>query len=360
MSSSSDPSAHHPGESDSGEAVPPSEVSVTSWNWIGPLFAIPMVVVFVVVGLWLSMRWLVSDNLDAIELARELRSTDRPDWHKAVLLAELIRLPENEALRQDPELVLLLAETLNLRLDEGRVDESSIRLRMFLCRAIGECRGREGLPALLRSARQQRHPAEMEVRRSAVEALALRASHGNMTAEDRIAVTDVLLDASQLPPDGQGRNDPHEQLRSAAAFALGIVGGQRSAARLADIANDPSAHPDTQYNAATALARLGDARAVPLLVEMLGPDNSRAIAGEADLAARQWKQALVLRNGLAATEQLIRRQPPEDPAPLAAALKQLASSPLDSLPEAWAKAIRHRASQLQAELRDAYSNGSMP
>ena len=56
-------------------------------------------------------------------------------------------------------------------------------------------------------------------------------------------------------------------------------------------------HPDARFNAATALASHGKAEALPVLLEMIEPDQS-AIMQDEQPEARQFKQMLVNINGL--------------------------------------------------------------
>jgi hypothetical protein len=98
------------------------------------------------------------------------------------------------------------------------------------------------------------------------------------------------------------------QLRATAAYTLGLIPDPRARDQLARLLGDP--FPDARYNAATGLARQGDARAAPRLLEMLAPRNEEAVRFEEDSpTARQWKRSLVLQNGLRAVRMLTAANP---------------------------------------------------
>jgi HEAT repeat protein len=81
--------------------------------------------------------------------------------------------------------------------------------------------------------------------------------------------------------------------------------------------------PNVRYNAATGLARHGHAAALPVVLEMLNPDNPDAVVGESSLPGRTWKQEAVLVNGLRATQQWAQQNPQADREPLIAAIQTL-------------------------------------
>jgi HEAT repeat protein len=91
-------------------------------------------------------------------------------------------------------------------------------------------------------------------------------------------------------------------LRSAAAFTLGVIGqpgGRPTADRLHALLAD--ANDDVRYNAALALARLGDDDCLDTLEEMLSLTDEPAPAPEARDDAGQskrYKRALVVLNAL--------------------------------------------------------------
>jgi hypothetical protein len=118
-------------------------------------------------------------------------------------------------------------------------------------------------------------------------------------------------------------------VRSAAAFALGVVGDEESLSRLTFLLDD--AYPDVRYNAATGLCRHGVAsddevvhELFGVLSEMLDPDATAGITVEEDVeATREAKRWMIVSNGLRAVQQFVAANPEVDVNPLAASLKRL-------------------------------------
>ncbi len=82
---------------------------------------------------------------------------------------------------------------------------------------------------------------------------------------------------------------------------LGLLGGDEATGRLVKLVDDPS--PDVSYNAATALARHGDVRCLTRLLEMLSPNQSKAVEGE-EKNLQDDKRSIILLNALRAVGQL--------------------------------------------------------
>jgi HEAT repeat protein len=132
--------------------------------------------------------------------------------------------------------------------------------------------------------------------------------------------------ASSEGPDAQA----YRNLRSNAAFALGMIGGTEALDRLNVLLDDGDAN--TRYNAATGLARHGDARALPVILEMLDPKNTEGLddpdakTPEQVAMGQEWKRALVMTNGLRAAKQLVQKHSDADYAALKKSLATLKSA----------------------------------
>jgi len=306
--------------SDAGLLPEPSAAAPASSSL--RLLFIPLVLVVATVLIWAILRWPARETVSPRDLVRALAQPGRSHWQQAYALAELLRDPQHAELRQDAALAADLAALLQVQLDAAELDANRIHLRVFLCRALGEFAIPAGLPVLVQAARQERGPAEVAVRRAALEALAARASHiGADTLRNNRAVLDVFATAAR--DHGQGPSDQAQraELRAGAAFGLGVLGGQPALEALRPLLDDPS--PNVRYNAATGLARHGQTAAIPVLLEMLAPENPEATAGEVSAAGRDWKQVLVWTNAVRAATQLAQRNPGADRRPLAAAIELL-------------------------------------
>jgi hypothetical protein len=313
-----------------------------------PLLVIPLLIVLALVAAMLFIGWLTTPDTEPRELVRELAATDRGSWRKALSLANLLRDPQRAELKRDSEVAAQLGSVLSAEIDAARMDEDGIRLRVFLCRALGEFEVPDVLPVLIRACREERGPAELRVRRSAIEAVAVLAARlGPATVRQNDDLTSVLLAAGRQGGDVSESNGERAELRSAAAFALGVLGGDSALEQLEDLLHDPC--PDVRYNAATGLARHGREAATPVLVEMLDPANEEAVAGERDANGREWKRMLVITNALRAVRELVDRNQFSGPQQFQPALVRLLD---DDVPQTVRLQARELLQALQSTTAD--------
>lgn len=343
-----------------GPPLPP--VNPPTATFLLQLFLIPLLIVSLVVLLWLLFSWVAHlGRDDARKLVEAIDRGDPASWQRAFELADLLRStdPRYEPLRRDAALAASLARLLERDLAEplkrgddadsapgvatpltptpDRALQARLMRRMYLCRALGSFTVSDGLPVLLKAARQQQRPEEVEVRFAALEALATLADRCEDAAASGPEVVAVLLEASRAsdpevprPPSGAAPPGPgylpQAELRAVAAYALGVVGGPEALARLGQMLHDP--YPNARYNAATGLARHGDVRCIPVLKEMLDPTNEVAWRDESNPNDQARKRTTVLLNGLKASVQLAQSQPKADLRELVLAIQRLSREPL--------------------------------
>jgi HEAT repeat protein len=312
------------------DALPP--VEAPGVGFIMQLFFIPLIIVMIIVMLWLMFSYFAHMGTNPQDLVVEIEKLNDGSWQKASALADLLNNPQNEQLKHDKQLAGRIAALLEREIEQASLDEKRLRLRMFLCLVLGEFRVDTGLPALLKAAETERSVEELEVRRTALEALAALISNlGPENVRGNARLEEVLLEASQERGDGSGGDASRETIRHTAAYALGVLGSQAALDRLAVMLGDSD--PNTRYNAATALARNGDPRAQRRLLEMLDPQNQAAFTAE-DLrgndptGGKRWKRSLVLSNGIKASVLLAARNPDFDDTQLKAAIEQLIEADL--------------------------------
>ena len=327
-------------------ALPPVEAPTASF--ILQLFLIPLLIVSIVVLLWLVFSWMAHLGRDnPASLLKRLENFDENSWQAAKELADVLRSPDPkyDALRSDRELAGRLAELLENDMKTpatGQGKKYRAQRRMFLCRALGLFHVTDGLPVLLAAANQERDVVEAEVRLAALEAIATLADHKSLGAEKIRAepgVMDALLaasrasDADEPPPDTSDEEvavyRPHAEVRAVAAYSLGVVGGSPALDRLAAMLSDT--YPGARYNAATGLARHGDARCLPVLKEMLAPDNPLAASGERYEADKDRKRAAVILSGIQASLKLHEENSAADISVLKTALDKLAAADLSHI-----------------------------
>jgi len=314
--------------SSADDALPP--VEAPTMTFVTQLFLIPLLIVSIIVGVWLSVTWLVNVGSDPQKYVKDLQNPGKGSWQSAASLADMLRDPRNDALKRDAMLARQLADALEDQIDHGEMSDHAIKLRIFLCRTLGEFYVTDGLPVLIEAATTQRDPKEIVVRRTAIEAIAVLADN---TDPQQLLKEPGLLPALQEAARQRSSAGEDESvqgdLRARAAFTLGVLGGEEARDELAILCDD--GYPNARFNAAIGLARNGDARGSDVLVEMLDPDNEDVVAGEEEEKAIAWKRALVMINAIEAVERLHEINPDADLSELRAAVGRLETAELDPL-----------------------------
>jgi HEAT repeat protein len=329
-----------------GRQLPP--VEAPTGTFILQLFLIPLLIVSIVVLLWLGFSWLAHMGRDDPQkLVDAIRRGNDGSWQRAYELADLLRSPDPkyDALRSDKKLAESLADLLDRDLKQvasGKSGKPLAMRRMFLCRALGSFDVTTGVPILLKAATLERDPIESEVRLSALEGLATLANNvGGEKLCANPAVMPTLLECSRESDDGSSQrpppdNDgtislyqPKSEIRAVAAYALGVIDNDEARERLRAMLHDP--YPNARYNAATGLARRGDASAVRVLKEMLDPENDAAIRDENNERDKAQKRTTVLMNGIRAALLYAEANPQAELAELKTALQRLADGKLEKV-----------------------------
>lgn len=325
------------------EALPPVEAPTAAF--IMQLFLIPLAIVSIVVLLWLSFSWLAQAGRDdPKKLVEELRRGTDVSWQSGYTLAEILRSPDPryDELRRDKglakELVTLVENDLKHPLKGGndKGDQQRIKRRMFLCRSIGSMYVADGAPLLAKLANLENDPLEVEVRLAALEGLATLARNvGPEEIRQDPQVLTAVIEASrtpdsEVPPPTGGKDQseykPRSEVRAVAAFTLGVMGGEEARERLKVMLDQ--GYASARYNAATGLCRQGDEAAIPVLKEMLAPDNKFAARDEKYEADKDRKRVAVMVAGVQGALVLAEANPEADIAPVIEALKKLAAAPL--------------------------------
>ncbi|HAA72865.1 MAG TPA: hypothetical protein DCE55_27245 [Planctomycetaceae bacterium] len=312
----------------SASALPPVEAPTA--GFILQLFLIPMMIVSVIVGVWLAFTWMAHLGNDPQDLVAALRVPNESGWQKADILAEMLRNPSNDQLKKDVLLAENLAQVLRGQLAAGATDEKSVLMRVFVCRALGEFRVAEALPALVEAVRTDRTTEDLLVRDAALQAIAVLARNLVAVQDAKVLQANeqllaALLDASRDYAE-EGGGSERAKIRSAAAYTLGVVGGQNARDRLGEMLQD--AFPNARYNAAIGLCRHGDTRAVPVLLAMLDAQNSQVVEGEVSDSERDRKRSLVMMNAIRAAGRLAARKPASGLSDLRDRLAQIRDSDL--------------------------------
>jgi hypothetical protein len=285
------------------------------------LFLVPLAIVVLLVAVMLLFGYLGYVGQTARDHVEQLRHPSRVAWQSAASLSQMLRDPSQSELRQDRQLAQDLAAILEEHLAVPSEDERHVNLRVFLCRALGEFDVIDGLPVLLRASSADGRPEELPVRLAALEAISVLADHQTELLVNDPELSAALIATANESSTGELRHEG-ELVRERAAFALGVLGSPAALEQLALMLDD--SYPNVSFNAATGLARHGDARSIPVLVRMLDPENPAILSGESDKAdARAVKQTTVLVNALRASRQLAAHHTAADVGPLLEAIRKL-------------------------------------
>ena len=238
------------------DSLPP--VEPPSAAFLVQLFLVPAIIVAIIVCVWLAFHWLAHLGSDPQSYVRTLRRDNEGRWQAALNLANDLRGPGGAALKQDAQLAGELGRMLSEEAASGRTGEQTQTLRIYLCRALGEFAVPEAAPPLVERAAADGDPTTARAAVEAVAVLATNLSGAQRGFANPAAVTAAIVAASRAEDAA---------LRSAAAFTLGVLGGDAAIERLLVLGGDPV--DDVRFNAALALARQGRTESLDTIAEML-------------------------------------------------------------------------------------------
>jgi hypothetical protein len=304
------------------DQLPP--VEPPNARFIIQLFVVPALIVMMVVGVWISVSWLVRrTTMQPKDLIEGLETSSVARWQRASELADLLRNERFADFRTDGKAATQLAGILNREIDAAdkgnRMDQESVTVRYFMARALGEFRVDEGTDVLLKAATTNRAPEEEIVRRGALEAIAIRAFNLSQLTPPK-----TLADPKLEPTLFKLSEDESPLVRSETAYVLGRLGTPTALAQLELMLVDP--HADTRYNAANALAHHGNAAAIDTLAEMLDPTEMSSVREEPSEPAQFYKRSLIVTNALEAVEDLHKQKPAANFGPVIEVLEQVIST----------------------------------
>jgi hypothetical protein len=285
--------------SEADTALP--EIRPPNAGFILQLFLIPMMIVSVIICVWLLFNF-ISRGETPTELVRGLQKMNNASWQKAYTLSSLLRAPASE-LKNDEELARELIAVLETKLTEETADANQVKLRIFVCKCLGEFEIDLGLSALLNAVQQTDNGNDLVIALTAVESVAVLMSNldESVLSENYDRIVETLLVASNEQAENLDHALRVQQLRSAAGFALGVAGGDKAIQRLVSMLDD--AHPNTRFNAAIGLARYGKLESTAVLLEMLDSENTAITNGEPE-GSHAFKRSVVITNAIRAVVSL--------------------------------------------------------
>jgi HEAT repeat protein len=227
-------------------------------------FIFPMAIVAVCVAVFVIFGMIASEGKGARDYLAEVRTgSANRRWQAAFELSKVLQARKDKALA-DPA----FAEELTKVFEESKDDDP--RVRRYLALALGRLGSPRAVPALLQAAQGSgKAQPDSETQIYAVWALGAIADPAALTG---------LLEMARADDAG---------LRKSVVHALGSFPDPRSADALAAALADPV--EDVRWNAALALARRRDARAAPVLLQMMDRAHLATIA---DLTPEQREEAI--------------------------------------------------------------------
>ena len=309
------------------DLLPP--VEPPSAGFIVKLFLVPALIVSLVVFVVFAFNWLVHLGSDPQGYLDDMERGAANAWQRAHDFASEMR--GNPQLRKDSQVAGRVVKLLERHLakplgeSDGKANTEEVQYRYFLCMALGQFEVPSGLPVLMRVASTPAtNDNELHVRLAAIESLAVLTDNIRKNDPDFVdgQLLKLLLDLSSR------QNEPEPMVRTRAAFALGVYGGEEATQRLKDMTDafrEPA--PEARFNAATGLARMGNDACIPVLIEMLDPELQLSSgSSEVGPTERQAHQQMIQANGLKATEMLLAANPEIDVTMLREAVQKLHDS----------------------------------
>jgi len=216
---------------------------------LSQFFIIPSLIVLLSVGVFIMFGLIASDEKGAREFLQEVRvGTGNDRWLAAFELSRL--LSREPAAAQEPGLV---QEIVDLARQAGPTDP---RIRKYLVVALEQIGDPAGVPVIIEGLSD----ADPEVRLHAARAIA---SFGKVGGS-REALAALL-------------SDEDAAIRKVAIYALGQTGDPEAIPILIPRLEDPL--EDVRWNAALALAVLGDDAGEGVIATMLDRDHLDSIVG---------------------------------------------------------------------------------
>ena len=126
-----------------------------------------MLIVAIIVGLWVVVASIANMGTDPETLVSDIERMNSDSWRKALTLAQQLRDPDQEELRQDKDMAGRLGTLLEKQVEQG----GEARIRIYLCSALGKFEVATGAPALVKAATSESKVEDVPVRRAALQGL---------------------------------------------------------------------------------------------------------------------------------------------------------------------------------------------
>lgn len=309
---------------------------------IWQMIVLPAVIVGFAVGGYITLQWRSQPPGDPETLLRIIESGRGPRWQAAAQLAAHLHSPQGEAAASDPQFRQRVTAAANRELNalEREFDDQRLRTAAHLLVAQSAIATPETCDVLLRAAafgRDRREQSRLALVRAVALArlAALAEQHEPLSPARREQLVARALQASE---------DHEPVVRSAAAFLLGVLGGEQASRRLGEMLDD--AEEDVRANAALGLARRGDARAAATLEQMLRVKPANLQAAPAAAAEQHKRITSALRGTQRLLETDAAKRSPAGAELTEDARRRLLAAVDQCARHAWPAEIQHEAQRL--------------
>ena len=217
-------------------------------------FIFPMAIVAVCVAVFVIFGMIAAEGKGPREYLAEVRTgSANRRWQAAFELSKVLQARKDPVLK-DPAFTAELTSVF----EQSASDDP--RVRRYLALALGRLGDARAVPALLRTAKgSSESPADSETQIYSIWALG------------------AIHDPAALPGLRELAQADDAGVRKAAVHALGSFTDPGAGETLTAALSDPV--EDVRWNAALALARRHDARAAPVLLQMMDRAHLATIAG---------------------------------------------------------------------------------
>ncbi|QDU36310.1 hypothetical protein Mal4_05950 [Maioricimonas rarisocia] len=307
--------------------LPP--VEPPSAGFIVQLFVVPAIIVTVVIGVYLLFGRMASSEVDWRQLVTDVRS-DNPHvkWRGALNLAQVLDADElrgetSQRLAANREIATALTDLYSETLSSSPRNDEQAKQLEFLSKALGRLDAHDVVLPVLRDSLDASH--ERHVRKNAMIAIAMVA--GRAAEQDRPLREPGLIDDLVALS-----HESDSMFRHQAAFALGLLPGDKAHDRLTELLDD--ADEMTSLNAAIALTRDGSTEGLPVFEDVFRnaadePLDPAAVSTEEE-ANHHFETVLMLTNSFRAVDRLRDELSDDQRARLVSAIQPIAENAADA------------------------------
>jgi FOG: HEAT repeat len=259
MDESNTPSASLPPDQELVEVKKPASLLIAQF------FLFPLIIIGICVGIFLFFGYLTYDQRTPTEYLSDIRlGADTQRWQAAWELSNLVT--------SNPKKVRTTEFVENLIAAYKDSPDEDIRVRSYLARILGELKDPLAVPVLLAGLEREESLKSKDWSKSGTFSI-FRPSLSEIATELVQSQMNTLIalgsigDNAAVPGVLEQVRNQDSYVRNIAVYVSGVLGDQRAVEVVRPLLNDPK--EDIRFNAALALAQLGDSDGAELLMKVL-------------------------------------------------------------------------------------------